>query len=153
MDRSWYPEQRKQQRQALVAAAAAASSSGLPSPGYDSSSTGGPGNSGTSAASGGQRHALRLEGGEVWSPFSYAALQRVSGALGGTHSAVLPIKGVGRGLALEVGYVGKAGRKLCRAYVSEAICSSKLGLVRGVGHCYELDEFVCAYCSSPWLLF
>jgi hypothetical protein len=113
VDRSWYPQERKQQQAALVAAAAAASRSGLPSirmnssGGYDSSSSGGPGYSGTSAASMGLRHALRLDGGEVWSPFSYAALQKVSGALGATHSAVLPIKGIGRGLALEVGYVGK----------------------------------------------
>jgi vacuolar protein sorting-associated protein 13A/C len=107
VDPSWFPKRREQQQAALVAAAAAAQGSSTSSPGSA------PGSNGLGASGRGwqaalaTRHALRLAEGAVWCPFSWSNLQRTSGggALGG-HSAVLPIKGIARGLALEVEYAG-----------------------------------------------
>jgi hypothetical protein len=71
---------------------------------------------GTSSAAGawgrgagavGARNALRLEGSDVWSPFSYTSLRRLVGAhAGAAHSGVVPIR-AGPGLVLELSYVGE----------------------------------------------
>jgi vacuolar protein sorting-associated protein 13A/C len=53
------------------------------------------------------RNALRLEGSDVWSPFSYTSLRRLTGALAGApHSGVVPVR-AGPGLVLELAYLGK----------------------------------------------
>jgi hypothetical protein len=55
---------------------------------------------------GGPRNALRLEGSDVWSPFSYSSLRRLVGApVGAPHSGVVPIR-AGPGLVLELAYIG-----------------------------------------------
>jgi hypothetical protein len=54
----------------------------------------------------GARNALRLEGSDVWSPFSYTSLRRIVGApAGAPHSGVVPIR-AGPGLVLELAYIG-----------------------------------------------
>jgi hypothetical protein len=57
------------------------------------------------AAAGGSRHALRLEGSDMWSPFSYTSLRRLSGQMAGPHTGIVPIR-AGQGLVLEVSYAG-----------------------------------------------
>jgi hypothetical protein len=53
------------------------------------------------------RNALRLEGSDVWSPFRYTSLRRLTGALAGApHSGVVPIR-AGPGLVLELAYLGE----------------------------------------------
>jgi hypothetical protein len=62
---------------------------------------------GRGAGAGGARNALRLEGSDVWSPFSYTSLRRLVGApAGAPHSGVVPIR-AGPGLVLELSYVGE----------------------------------------------
>lgn len=61
---------------------------------------------------GGARNALRLEGSDVWSPFSYTSLRRLVGApVGAPHSGVVPIR-AGPGLVLEMAYIGVSSRPL-----------------------------------------
>jgi vacuolar protein sorting-associated protein 13A/C len=58
------------------------------------------------AAAASQRNALRLEGSDVWSPFSYTSLRRVTGAAHGAgHTGAVPIR-AGQGLVLEMSYTG-----------------------------------------------
>jgi vacuolar protein sorting-associated protein 13A/C len=52
------------------------------------------------------RQALRLEGSEVWSPFSYAAVRQIPGAPVSPHAGVVPIR-AGQGLVLELAYTGE----------------------------------------------
>lgn len=67
---------------------------------------------GTTPGSGGARNALRLEGSDVWSPFSYTSLRRLVGApVGAPHSGVVPIR-AGPGLVLEMAYIGEQQAEL-----------------------------------------
>jgi vacuolar protein sorting-associated protein 13A/C len=63
---------------------------------------------GGGGGAGRQRNALRLDGSDVWSPFSYTSLQRVtSGAAGSAaHTGAVPIR-AGLGLVLELSYTGE----------------------------------------------
>lgn len=62
---------------------------------------------GVAAAAGGHKHALRLEGSDVWSPFSYTSLRRLTGVNTGPHTGVVPIR-AGQGLVMELSYAGGA---------------------------------------------
>jgi hypothetical protein len=55
---------------------------------------------------GGGRNALRLEGSDMWSPFSYTSLRRLAGVASGVHTGVVPIR-AGQGLVLELSYAGE----------------------------------------------
>lgn len=57
------------------------------------------------AAAAGQKHALRLEGSDVWSPFSYTSLRRLTGRNTGPHTGIVPIR-AGQGLVMELSYTG-----------------------------------------------
>jgi hypothetical protein len=64
---------------------------------------------GRGAGASGARNALRLEGSDVWSPFSYTSLRRLVGApAGAAHTGVVPIR-AGPGLVLELSYLGEWG--------------------------------------------
>lgn len=77
----------------------------------------------------GHKNALRLEGSDVWSPFSYTSLRRVSGApIGAAHSGVVPIR-AGPGLVLELAYVGAL--RWLAAYGPFCVVSS-WGCFRGI---------------------
>lgn len=61
----------------------------------------------TSTIAQGTRNALRLEGSEVWCPFSYTSLRRLIGAPAGMpHSGVVPVR-AGPGLVIELAYIGE----------------------------------------------
>jgi hypothetical protein len=57
------------------------------------------------AAAGSSRHALRLEGSDMWSPFSYSSLRRLTGQMAGPHTGIVPIR-AGQGLVFELSYAG-----------------------------------------------
>lgn len=119
---SWYPHQRMRRRLAhLLSTSRTSSSAGtqlqLSQPSRQGSrplstdSRGQPVQQSMAGAWGrmsgsGARNALRLDGSDVWSPFSYTSLRRMVGApAGAPHSGVVPIR-AGPGLVLEMAYIG-----------------------------------------------
>lgn len=107
---------------------------------------------------GGARNALRLEGSDVWSPFSYTSLRRLVGApAGAPHSGVVPIR-AGPGLVLEMAYIGGSTGPLLRFADPQhktssvtclpACCMLKTG---GVYSSMSKDELSCLRCVCPGL--
>lgn len=106
---SWYPHQRmRRQLQRLLSISrdspikVGASSSGSKPAAQQLAPRSGLA---AAAAAGGSRHALRLEGSDMWSPFSYSSLRRLTGQMAGPHTGIVPIR-AGQGLVFELSYAG-----------------------------------------------
>jgi hypothetical protein len=106
---SWYPHQRMRRQLARLVSISRDSpikvGAGSSKQGPTGQQLAPRGRLAAAAAAGGSRHALRLEGSDMWSPFSYASLRRLSGQMAGPHTGIVPIR-AGQGLVLEVSYAG-----------------------------------------------
>lgn len=107
---SWYPHQRMRRHLARLLGITSSptdslrkvsATSSLARPGATSNRQA----TGLAASAGSQKHALRLEGSDVWSPFSYTSLRRLTGSATGPHTGIVPIR-AGQGLVLELSYTG-----------------------------------------------
>jgi hypothetical protein len=113
---SWYPHQRMRRQLARLVSISKNSPikvSSSSKQGLTGQQLAPRGRLAAAAAVGGSRHALRLEGSDMWSPFSYASLRRLSGQMAGPHAGIVPIR-AGQGLVLEVSYAGGAAAALLR---------------------------------------
>lgn len=84
------------------------------------------------AAGGPGLQALRLEGSDMWTPFSRRNLQRGAGTTQQLGSGVVPIRAGGAGLALELNFEGVGRKGLGRRAGAEWGWSVHIGRV-GVG--------------------
>lgn len=132
---SWYPHQRLRRQLAHLVSLSRSDNSRqlLPGSGTSSSKPGQAAPSSLASAAGSNRHALRLEGSDMWSPFSYSSLRRLTGSLAGPHTGIVPIR-AGQGLVLELSYTG--------------VCHWRVAVGVGSAHSCRTPAFVLRTCTS-----